>query len=124
MLDFDLRPAPDALCPMCRSLLTGMSGKHEFRMFPAEKVTDDLFGDGSGVDVTAYPAPAVQDFIATFAPCGCEWRARVGEHELRLYVLYIIHSKAGARFEFGHRQHDNRYAMYVMTYERTETNEL
>jgi hypothetical protein len=119
-LDFSFKSAPDARCPMCRSLLTGMSGKHEFRMFPAEKVTDDLFGDGSGIDVTAYPAPAVQDFIATFVPCGCEWHGRNGS-ALALYVLYIIHGAAGTRFEFGHRQHDNRYAMYVMTHERTET---
>lgn len=119
--DFSFKPAPDARCPMCRSLLIGMSGTHEFRTFPSELVTRDLFGDGSGVEATYHPVPAVQQFTATFAPCGCEWRARVGEHELRLYVLYIIHSKAGARFEFGHRQHDNRYAMYVMTHERTET---
>jgi hypothetical protein len=97
-----------------------MSGKHEFRMFPSEVVTRDLFGDGSGVEATYHPAPAVQQFTATFAPCGCQWEAR-DKAGLRLYVLYIIHSTAGARFEFGHRQHDNRYAMYVMTHERTET---
>lgn len=119
-LDFDLRAAPKALCPMCRAPLLGMSGRHEFRMFPSELVTRDLFGDGSGVEATRYPAPAVQDFIATFVPCGCEWHGRNGS-ALALYVLYIIHTDAGAKFEFGHRQHDNRYAMYVMTHERTET---
>ena len=120
MLDFSFKPAPDARCPMCRSLLIGMSGKHEFRMFPSERVKIDLFEDGNEHDVTVHPTPVAQDFIATFVPCECEWRARDGSG-LRLYVLYITHSEAGARFEFGHRQHDNRYAMYVMTYERTET---
>lgn len=121
MTDFNLKPAPDARCPMCRSLLIGMSGRHEFRMFPAKKVTDDLFGDGSNIDATYYPAPAVQQFTATFVPCGCTWEARVGKHELRLFILYIIHSDDGARFEFGHRRHDHRYALYYITHERTET---
>ena len=120
MLDFKFRPAPDARCPMCRSLLIGMSGKHKFRTFPPEKFRFDLFGDGVEHEVTNFPPAAVQDFIATFVPCGCEWHARDGSG-LRLYILYIIHSEAGTRFEFGHRQHDNRYAMYVMTHERTET---
>lgn len=90
-------------------------------MFPAKKVTDDLFGDGSNIDATYYPAPAVQQFTATFVPCGCTWEARVNEHELRLYLLYIIHTDAGVRFEFGHRRHDDRYALYYITHERTET---
>lgn len=118
--DFSFRPAPDARCPMCRSTLIGMSGAHEFTTFPSEHVSWDFFEDGSGVEATYRPAPDAQDFIATFVPCGCEWRARDGSG-LRLYVLYIIHTDAGTRFEFGHRQHDNQYAMYVMTYERTET---
>lgn len=118
--DFSFRPAPDARCPMCRSILIGMSGTHEFRTFPSERVSWDFFEDGSNVEATYHPAPAVQQFTATFVPCGCTWQAR-DKAGLRLYVLYIIHSGAGTRFEFGHRQHDNKYAMYVMTYERTDT---
>lgn len=105
---------------MCRSLLIGMSGTHEFRRFPAEVASIDLFGDGVEHDVTRYPTPAVEQFTATFAPCGCEWHARVGSHELRMYVLYIIRADAGAKFEFGHRQHDNQHAMYIMTTERQD----
>lgn len=105
---------------MCRSLLIGMSGKHEFVRFPARFIFSDLFGDGSDVSVTHFPEPAVEQFTATFAPCGCEWKARAGSHELRMYVLYIIGTDAGPIFEFGHRQHDNRHAMYVMTQERTK----
>lgn len=118
-LDFELRAAPEARCPMCRALLLGMSGKHEFRMFPVKKISDDFFGDGSGVELTHYPTPAVQHFTATFAPCGCTWEARVGSKELQLYVLYIIHADAGPTFEFGHRPHDNKYSLYIMTTERT-----
>lgn len=120
MTDFKVQPAPDARCPMCRSLLVGMSGTHEFRMFPSKKVTDDFFGDGSNIDATYYPAPAVQQFTATFVPCGCEWHAR-NDSALALYVLYIIHTDAGVRFEFGHRQAESKHALYVMTHERTET---
>lgn len=89
-------------------------------MFPAKKVSDDFFEDGSGVELTHYPTPAVQQFTATFVPCGCKWEARVGSREFQMYVLYIIHTDAGARFEFGHRQHDSRYLPYVMTHERTQ----
>lgn len=117
-LDFELRAAPEARCPMCRSILVGMSGKHEFRTFPAEHVSADFFGDGSGIEAMRYPAPAVQDFIATFAPCACKWHARNGS-ALALYVLYIIHTHAGPTFEFGHRPHDNKYSLYIMTTERT-----
>lgn len=115
MLDFNLKPAPDARCPMCRAILLDVSGKHEFRMFPPKEVTNDFFGDGSNIDATYYPTPAVQQFTAAFAPCGCKWEARVGSKELQLYVLYIIHTDAGSTFEFGHRQHDSKYAMYIMT---------
>jgi hypothetical protein len=118
MIDFKLRPAPDARCPICRSLLTGMSGTHEFRMLPSERVRFDLFGDGVEQDVTVHPTPIAQDFIATFVPCGCQWHAR-SRPGLEPYILLIIGTDAGARFEFGDRQHDNRYAMYVMTHERT-----
>jgi len=118
--DLNLSAAPDARCPMCRSLLMGMSGTHEFRRFPAEIASIDLFGDGIEHEITHYPTAAVQDFTATFVPCGCEWHARVGSHELRMYVLYIIGTDTGMRFEFGHRQHENRDALYVITHERTE----
>lgn len=117
--DFELRAAPEARCPMCRSLLIGMSGTHAFRMFPAKKVTDDFFGDGSNIDAAYYPAPAVRQFTATFVPCGCEWHARVNEHELRRYLLYIIRTDAGVRFEFGPRQPGSEEALYIMTTERT-----
>lgn len=119
MTDFNLKSAPDARCPMCLSLLIGMSGTHEFRIFPSKKVTDDFFGDGSNIDATYYPTPAVQQFTATFAPCGCKWEARVGSRELTMYVLYIIHTDAGPTFEFGHRPHDNKYSLYIMTMEGT-----
>lgn len=119
MTDFKVQPAPDARCPMCRSLLIGMEGKHEFRLFPVRRVRFDLCSAGMEHEITCYPPPAVQQFTATFVPCGCKWEARVGSRELQMYVLYIIHTDAGARFEFGHRQHDNRDAMYVMTTERT-----
>jgi hypothetical protein len=99
---------------MCRSLLIGMSGTHEFQTFPSERVSWDLFGDGSGVELTHYPPPAVQQFTAMFAPCGCQWQAR-DKAGLRLFILYITHTDAGPTFEFGHRQHDNQYALYVMT---------
>ena len=118
-LDFNLRAAPDASCPRCRALLLGMSGRHEFRVPRSELVTRDLFGDGSGIEATRYPAPAVQDFIATFAPCGCEWHGRDGS-AFALYVLYIIHGDAGPTFEFGHRPHDNKYSLYIMTTEGTK----
>lgn len=118
-LDFELRAAPEARCPMCRALLLGMSGKHELRLFPVKRVRFDLCNAGMEHVITCYPPPAVQDFIATFAPCGCEWRARVGSREVRMYVLYIIHTDAGPIFEFGHRPHDNKYSLYIMTTERT-----
>ena len=118
-LDFNLKPAPDARCPMCRSLLIGMSGTHEFRMLPSRIAQVDLFEDGNLHDVTVHPTPIAQQFTATFVPCGCKWEARVGSTELRLYVLYIIRTDAGARFEFGHRPHDNKYSLYIMTTERT-----
>lgn len=105
---------------MCRSLLIGMEGTHEFRVFPSEVVQVDLFEDGNEHDVTVHPTPVAQQFTATFAPCGCKWEARVGSRELQMYVLRIIHADAGARFEFGHRQHDSRYLPYVMTHERTQ----
>lgn len=117
--DFNLKPAPDARCPMCRSILIGMSGRHEFTTFPSKRVSFDFFGDGSDVELTHYPPPAVQQFTATFVPCGCKWYGRDGS-ALALYVLYIIHTDAGATFEFGHRQHDNKYALYIMTTERTK----
>lgn len=119
MTDFNLKPAPDARCPMCRSLLIGMSGTHEFRIFPSSIVQVDLFEDGNLHDVTVHPTPIAQQFMATFAPCGCKWEARVGSRELTMYVLYIIHTDAGARFEFGHRPHNNKYSPYIMTTERT-----
>lgn len=105
---------------MCRSLLIGMSGAHEFRTFPAERVRFDLFRDGIDQDVTIYPPAAVQQFTATFAPCGCQWEAwdRAG---LRPFVLYIVHTVTGPTFEFRHRPHDNRHVLYVMTTERTKT---
>lgn len=117
-LDFNLKPAPDARCLMCRSLLTGMSGTHEFRIFPAERVSADFFEDGSGVELTHYPPAAVQQFTATFVPCGCQWHAR-DKAGLRLFILYIIHTDAGPTFEFGHRPHGNEYSLYVMTHEGT-----
>ena len=118
-LDFNLRAAPDARCPVCRALLLGMSGRHEFRIFPVKHVRFDLFEDGNLHDVTLSPSPAVQDFIATFAPCGCEWHGRDGS-ALALYVLYIIHGDDGTRFEFGHRPHDNKHSLYIMTTEGTK----
>jgi hypothetical protein len=99
---------------MCRSLLIGMSGTHEFQTFPTERVRFDLFGDGVEHDITVCPPAAVQQFTATFAPCGCRWQAR-DKAGLRLFILYIIYTDAGPTFEFGHRQHDNQYALYVMT---------
>lgn len=120
MLDFNLKSAPDARCPMCRSTLIGMSGRHEFRLFPVKRVRFDLCSAGVEHEITCYPPPAVQDFIATFAPCGCEWHARVGSREVQMYVLYIIHTGAGATFEFGHRPHDNKHALYIMTTEGTK----
>lgn len=119
-LDFELRAAPEARCPMCRALLLGMSGKHRFQIFPVKRVRFELFDDGTEHTITCYPPPAVQQFTATFAPCGCKWEARVGSKELQLYVLYIIHTGAGATFEFGHRPHDNKHALYIMTTERTK----
>ncbi len=117
-LDFNLKSAPDARCPMCLSLLIGMSGTHEFRMFPSNTVQVDLFEDGNLHDVTVHSTPIAQQFTATFVPCGCKWEARVGSRELQMYVLYIIHAETGARFEFGHRPHDNKYSLYIMTTER------
>jgi hypothetical protein len=115
--DFSLRPAPEARCPMCRSPLIGMSGTNEFRTFPSEHVRFDLFVDGLDQDVTVFPPAAVQQFTATFAPCGCQWEAR-DRAGLWPFVLYIIHTDAGPTFEFGHRQHDNKYAMYMITREK------
>lgn len=117
--DLQLKAAPDARCPMCRSLLIGMSGAVEFRTFPEEHGRFDLFGDGIGVDVTTYPPAAVQDFVATFAPCGCEWRAR-GRHGLLPYVLLINGTDAGATFAIGERGEHEQHTMCVMTYERTQ----
>lgn len=117
--DFQLEAAPDARCPMCRSLLIGMSGMHEFRMFPSEVVKIDLFEDGNEHDVTVHPTPIAQDFVATFAPCGCEWRAR-GRHGLLPYILLITGTDAGATFAIGERQQHEQHTMYVMTYERTQ----
>lgn len=119
-LDFKLKPAPDARCPMCRSLLTGMSGTHEFTTFPSERVSWDFFGDGSGVEATRYLPPTLRQFTATFVPCRCQWHAR-DRAGLRLYVLYIIHSDDGPTFAFGHRPHGNQYSLYIMTYEGTQT---
>lgn len=116
MTDFELRAATDARCPMCRSLLIGMSGRHEFKMFPSETVQVDLFEDGNMHDVTVHPTPIAQDFIATFVPCGCQWHGRNGS-ALALYVLYIIHTDAGPRFEFRHRPHDSKHNLYIMTTE-------
>lgn len=118
-LDFNLKSAPDARCPMCRALLLGMSGKHGFRLFPVKRVRFDLCSAGMEHAITCYPPPAVQQFTATFVPCGCKWEARVGSREVQMYVLYIVHTEAGPVFEFGHRQHDDRYSLYIMTNERT-----
>ena len=62
-----------ARCPLCSSPVMCIQGIEEYVMFPSRLITDDLFGDGRGIDVTEYPHSIVSQFRATFAPCGCIW---------------------------------------------------